>query len=251
MAIASRRPIRTIQAPSPRASSISTGSSTRAPASTAARPSARCGSTTAPCCNPPPAGRGFGEGIVNWGNQIISITWQNGIGYRWDRADLRRHRRVPLSRRRLGPHPGRHAHHHERRHADLRFLDPATLREVRRIEVTVGGRPVDRSERARIGPRRDLRQCLADRPDRADRPRHRPGEGLDRPRALVAGIPAGRTTTSSTASPTTRRATGCSSPARTGRSCSRSSSARRSSRRRRSKKPRPGRRRPPIPKIRL
>src|SRR4030095_10540582 len=32
----------------------------------------------------------FGEGIVNWGGEIISITWQNGFGYRWDRASLRR-----------------------------------------------------------------------------------------------------------------------------------------------------------------
>ena len=27
----------------------------------------------------------FGEGIVDWGDQIINITWQDGVGYRWDR----------------------------------------------------------------------------------------------------------------------------------------------------------------------
>ena len=32
----------------------------------------------------------FGEGIVNWGDQLISVTWQSGVGYRWDRATFRR-----------------------------------------------------------------------------------------------------------------------------------------------------------------
>ena len=72
---------------------------------------------------PIPPGQ-FGEGIVNWGDQIISITWQGGIGYRWDRADAAPARRMALSGRRLGPDPERHRHHHERRHAELRFLDP-------------------------------------------------------------------------------------------------------------------------------
>ena len=38
---------------------------------------------------PIPPGQ-FGEGIVDWRDQIISITWQGEVGYRWDRASLRR-----------------------------------------------------------------------------------------------------------------------------------------------------------------
>lgn len=31
----------------------------------------------------------FGEGIVDWGDQLISLTWTSGTGYRWDRKTLR------------------------------------------------------------------------------------------------------------------------------------------------------------------
>ncbi len=26
----------------------------------------------------------FGEGIVNWGDEIISLTWRNQVGFRWN-----------------------------------------------------------------------------------------------------------------------------------------------------------------------
>jgi glutaminyl-peptide cyclotransferase len=86
----------------------------------------------------------FGEGIVNWGDQIISITWQTGIGYRWDRATFRQ----------LGTwrYPGEGWGLTQNGTdiimsdgtAELRFLDPETLQERRRVRVTAGGRPVDR-----------------------------------------------------------------------------------------------------------
>ena len=88
-----------------------------------------------------PPGR-FGEGIVDWGRQIISITWQGGVGYRWDRATLRR----------LGEwrYPGE-GWGLTRNSTDiimsdgtseLRFLDPRTLAERRRVTVTLAGRPL-------------------------------------------------------------------------------------------------------------
>jgi len=91
---------------------------------------------------PIPAGQ-FGEGIVNWGDQIVSITWTGGVGYRWDRRTLRR----------LGEwrYPGE-GWGLTQNGADiimsdgsaaLRFLDPATLAERRRVTVTVNGRPLD------------------------------------------------------------------------------------------------------------
>ena len=86
----------------------------------------------------------FGEGIVNWGRQIVSLTWQGGIGYRWDRASLRR----------LGQwrYPGE-GWGLTRNGTDivmsdgtpeLRFLDPATLNERRRVTVTLRGGPLAR-----------------------------------------------------------------------------------------------------------
>lgn len=90
-----------------------------------------------------PAGE-FGEGIVNWGDQIINITWQNQIGYRWDRRTLRR-----LSEWRYqGEGWGLTQNGREIIMSDgsdqLRFLDPATLQERRRINVSDDGSPVDR-----------------------------------------------------------------------------------------------------------
>ena len=31
----------------------------------------------------------FGEGIVNWGDDILSLTWQNEVGFRWGLKDFR------------------------------------------------------------------------------------------------------------------------------------------------------------------
>ena len=90
-----------------------------------------------------PAGK-FGEGIVDSGNQIISLTWQGGVGYRWDRASLRR----------LGEfrYPGE-GWALTRSATDIfmtdgtpqiRVLDLRTLAERRRIDVTIRGRPLAR-----------------------------------------------------------------------------------------------------------
>ena len=86
----------------------------------------------------------FGEGIVNWGDQIISLTWQGGTGYRWNRRTLGR----------IGewhyPGEGWALTRNEREivmsdgTAQLRFLDPATLAERRRLDVTIRGAPLER-----------------------------------------------------------------------------------------------------------
>ena len=86
----------------------------------------------------------FGEGIVNWGDQIISLTWQGGTGYRWDRRTLRQ----------IGQwhYPGegwaltRNATEIVMSDGtpQLRFLDPPTLAERRRLDVTLRGAPLQR-----------------------------------------------------------------------------------------------------------
>jgi glutamine cyclotransferase len=86
----------------------------------------------------------FGEGIVDWGDQIVNLSWQNGIGYRWDRRTLRRLGEwrytgegwgLTRSDGEIIMSDGTH---------ELRFLDPATLNERRRIQVTDQGVPVPR-----------------------------------------------------------------------------------------------------------
>lgn len=92
---------------------------------------------------PIPPGQ-FGEGIVNWRDEIVSITWTGGVGYRWDRRTLRQlgEWRYP------GEGWGLTQNGAEIIMSDgtpeLRFLDPATLAERRRVTVTVDGRPIDR-----------------------------------------------------------------------------------------------------------
>lgn len=88
-----------------------------------------------------PAGL-FGEGIVNWGDQIINITWQGGIGYRWDRRTLRRLSEWTYPGEGWGlTQNGREIIMSDGT-AELRFLDPETLQERRRLTVTLNGRPV-------------------------------------------------------------------------------------------------------------
>jgi glutaminyl-peptide cyclotransferase len=84
----------------------------------------------------------FGEGIVNWGPQIISVTWQGGIGFRWDRRTLRRLGEWRYPGEGWGLTQDGANIIMSDGSADLRFLDPVTLAERRRVTVTAGGRPV-------------------------------------------------------------------------------------------------------------
>jgi glutaminyl-peptide cyclotransferase len=86
----------------------------------------------------------FGEGIVNWGNEIISLTWQDGLGFRWNRSDFRRTGQF----RYMGEgwaltQDGKNIYMSDGT-SELRVLDPATLAERRRIKVTYKGEPVER-----------------------------------------------------------------------------------------------------------
>lgn len=86
----------------------------------------------------------FGEGIVDWGRQIISITWQDGVGFRWDKASLKEVGSFTYPGEGWGlTQDGRNIIMSDGT-ATLRFLDPATLQETRRLAVTDAGRPVDR-----------------------------------------------------------------------------------------------------------
>lgn len=86
----------------------------------------------------------FGEGIVNWGPEIRSLTWQGHVGFRWRRSDFTR----------IGEfhYPGEGWALTQNGKdiimsdgsSQLRFLDPATMTERRRITVTDDGQPVER-----------------------------------------------------------------------------------------------------------
>lgn len=83
----------------------------------------------------------FGEGITRWRDQIIGVTWQHGIGHRWRLKDLK-----PLSTFRYegegwGVTMVRDSLVLSDGTPQLRFFDPETMKEQRRVTVTVNGRP--------------------------------------------------------------------------------------------------------------
>lgn len=86
----------------------------------------------------------FGEGITAWGNRLIALTWQSQVGFVLDLQSFAITRRFSYAGEGWG------ITHDTRRlimsdgSAELRFLDPQTLREVRRLRVTAAGQPVDR-----------------------------------------------------------------------------------------------------------
>jgi len=84
----------------------------------------------------------FGEGIVPWKDHLIQLTWQNHVGFVDDLASFRQLRQfsytgegwaLTQNSRQLIMSDGT---------PQLRFLDPATLKEVRRLTVTADGQPV-------------------------------------------------------------------------------------------------------------
>ncbi len=89
-----------------------------------------------------PAGQ-FGEGITDWGNEIISLTWTGGTGYRWDRITLRRRGEWRYTGEGWGLTRSRTDIIMSDGTAELRFLDPVTMREKRRVAVAHQGRPVE------------------------------------------------------------------------------------------------------------
>ncbi|WP_150290329.1 glutaminyl-peptide cyclotransferase [Sphingobium estronivorans] len=86
----------------------------------------------------------FGEGIVNWKDRLISLTWRHRQGFVWKLNDF-----SPISTFRYEgegwglTQDGRSLIMSDGS-AQLRFLDPEKLVEARRITVTWNGRPVDR-----------------------------------------------------------------------------------------------------------
>ena len=90
---------------------------------------------------PPPY---FGEGIVNWKDRLISLTWRHRQGFVWRLSDF-----FPISTFRYegegwGLTQDGHSLIMSDGTAQLRFLNPEKLTEERRITVTWNGRPVER-----------------------------------------------------------------------------------------------------------
>jgi glutamine cyclotransferase len=84
----------------------------------------------------------FGEGIVNWKGRIVSLTWKTEVGFVFDLASFKLERKFSY----VGEGWALTQNGKEIIMSDgtpqLRFLDPGTLKETHRIQVTLRGEPV-------------------------------------------------------------------------------------------------------------
>ena len=84
----------------------------------------------------------FGEGLTLWREQLIQLTWRSGVVLVYDRATLQRVGEFQYPGEAWGlTHNGTSLILSDGS-AWLRFLDPDTFREERRIEVLDNGTPV-------------------------------------------------------------------------------------------------------------
>lgn len=85
----------------------------------------------------------FGEGIACWKNQLLSVTWKTGIGFRWTLPGLTR---TGKPFRYAGEGWGMTTDGDRLILSDgtptLRVMDPATFAPRGRIAVTLNGRPL-------------------------------------------------------------------------------------------------------------
>jgi glutamine cyclotransferase len=84
----------------------------------------------------------FGEGIVDWKDSLVELTWQAGIGFVYDLATFDQRRTFSYTGEGWGL--TRDASHiiMSDGTAQLRFLDPSTLKETGRITVRDENGPV-------------------------------------------------------------------------------------------------------------
>jgi glutamine cyclotransferase len=86
----------------------------------------------------------FAEGLTNWKNTLIQLTWQSHTAFVYDRATFRQLRTFHYDGEGWGlTQDGKDLILSDGT-ATLRFLDPDTFREVRRITVKDRGAPVTR-----------------------------------------------------------------------------------------------------------
>jgi glutamine cyclotransferase len=84
----------------------------------------------------------FGEGSTGWGKTIVSLTWKHGKGFRWDRDSFRKLGEFAYPGEGWGLTQDGASLILSDGSPDLRFLDPKSFAERRRIRVTWRGRAV-------------------------------------------------------------------------------------------------------------
>jgi len=88
-------------------------------------------------------GEVFGEGITQWGDRIIGLTWTEQTAFVLDLKSFKLWRKFNYPGEGWGITHNEHELIMSDGSPELRFLDPLTFKELRRVRVTADGRPVD------------------------------------------------------------------------------------------------------------
>lgn len=86
----------------------------------------------------------FGEGITDVGNTIVGLTWTSHVGFVFDKATLKMKQTFSYPGEGWGLANNGTDVFMSDGTAVIRVLSPKTLAEVRRIQVTADGKPIDR-----------------------------------------------------------------------------------------------------------
>jgi glutamine cyclotransferase len=88
--------------------------------------------------------RYFGEGLTDWGSRLIQLTWQTNVGFVYDLATFKPVRTFEFPGEGWGiTHDGKRLIMSDGQSAgELRFLDPASFKELGRLTVRDQNRPV-------------------------------------------------------------------------------------------------------------
>jgi glutamine cyclotransferase len=84
----------------------------------------------------------FGEGLTDWGNQLLQLTWRSSLGFVYDVSTLEAKRTFPIKGEGWGLTHDSATLIMSDGTAVLRYLDPVTFEEVGSYTVRDGGSPV-------------------------------------------------------------------------------------------------------------
>lgn len=84
----------------------------------------------------------FAEGLTDWKNTLVQLTWQSHLGLVYDRASFRLLRTFHYEGEGWGLTHDAKSLILSDGSADLRFFDPDTFKQIRRITVKDHGKPV-------------------------------------------------------------------------------------------------------------
>jgi glutamine cyclotransferase len=85
----------------------------------------------------------FGEGSTAVGENILGLTWQSKTGYVFDAKTFAMKAKFPYEGEGWGLASDAKNVYMSDGSASIRVLDPITLKEVRRVQVTAEGKPID------------------------------------------------------------------------------------------------------------